>query len=249
MKDRVGRFRSGDGGPGRMAVPGRVTVPDWLAEVARHKAVPLPWGTMLRAVIAIWVPLALGIATGNRSLASLPAMGGLMSVMVDQGGPYLTRVRRVAVAGLAGGATGLLIGSLIHGRGWIAVGALVVVAGVSAILARLGAIGSVTGLQLLVYTALSGGPLGALRPWWHTALEFIAGVAWALVLLVPGWLISPRSVERRLVADVYHDLAAGLRAIGTPEAGAARRTLTAALNAAYDALVRGRSAASGRSRA
>jgi uncharacterized membrane protein YccC len=250
MKERVRRLLGGRrAATDRMAVPDWVTVPDWLAEVARHKAVPLPWGTMLRAVIAIWVPLALGIATGNRSLASLPAMGGLMSVMVDQGGPYWTRVQRVAIAGVGGGAGGLLIGSLIHGRGWIVVGALVFVAGVSAILARLGAIGSVTGLQLLVYTALCVGPLGALRPWWHTALEFVAGVAWALLLLVPGWLLSPHSVERRLVADVYRDIAAGLRAIGTPEIGTARRTLTTALNAAYDALVTGRSAASGRSRA
>ena len=72
--------------------------------------------------------------------------------------------------------------------------------------------------------------LGALRPWWHTVLQFTAGVAWALLLLVPGWLLSPRSVERRLVAEVYHDIAAGLRAIGTPGAGAARRSTTAALN-------------------
>ena len=49
------------------------------------------------------------------------------------------------------------------------------IAGVSSILARLGALGSVTGLQLFVYSALGLGPLGALRPWWHTALQFLVG--------------------------------------------------------------------------
>jgi uncharacterized membrane protein YccC len=139
-------------------------VPDWLAEVLRPKKAPVPWGAMAQAVIAIWGPLAVGIATGNRALALLPAMGGLMSIMIDQGGPYRSRVKRVATAAVGGGAAGLLIGSLIHGRGWVAVIALVIVAGVSTILARLGSVGSVTGLQLVVYSSLGVGPLGALRP-------------------------------------------------------------------------------------
>ena len=63
-------------------------VPDWLAEAMRPKKVPPPWAAMLQAVLAIWVPLAAGFATGHRELALLPAMGGLMSVMIDSGGPY-----------------------------------------------------------------------------------------------------------------------------------------------------------------
>ena len=110
---------------------------------------------MIRAVFAIWVPLAAGFITGRREIALLPAMGGLLSVMIDQGGPYWARVRRIGTAGVFGGAAGLTIGTLIHGRGWIAVIAVVVIAGVSAIMARLGAVGSVTGLQLLS-TARSG---------------------------------------------------------------------------------------------
>ena len=74
------------------------------------------------------------------------------------------------------------------------------------------------------------------------------GVAWALLLLVPGWLVAPRALERRLVATVYHDIAAALRAIATNEAAAAQRTLTASLNAAYDALLTVRSSSNGRMR-
>ncbi|MBO0875874.1 MAG: FUSC family protein, partial [Pseudonocardia sp.] len=221
-------------------------VPDWLADVMRPKKAPVPWADMTRAVFAIWVPLAAGFITGRKEIALLPAMGGLLSVMIDQGGPFPVRVRRIGTAAIFGGAAGLTVGSLIHGRGWIAVGALVVVAGVSAILARLGGVGSVTGLQLLIYSSLGLGPLGALRPWWHTALEFIAGAVWALALSLPGWLLSPRAAEQRAVAAVYHTLASDLRAIGTPGIVAARRQVTAALNAAYDALLTRRSTASGR---
>jgi uncharacterized membrane protein YccC len=237
-------------GSGRLAVPDWLTevVPDWLAEVMRPKRAPVPWPDMTRAVFAIWVPLAVGFASGRRDLGLLPAMGGLLSVMIDVSGPYLARVRRVSCAAVFGGAAGLLIGSLIHGRGWIAVIALVVVAGVSAILARLGGTGSVTGLQLLVYSSLGLGPIGALRPWWHTALQFVIGVVWALLLITPSWLLSPRAAEQRLIAAVYHALADDLRAIGTPRVVTARRAVTTALNAAYDALLTGRATSSGRSR-
>jgi uncharacterized membrane protein YccC len=235
---------------GRLSMPDWLSdvVPDWLAEVLRPKKTPVPWGTMARAVFAIWVPLAAGFITGHREIGLLPAMGGLMSIMIDNGGTFRVRVRRVGSAAVFGGAAGLTIGSVIHGRGWVAVVAVVVVAGISALLSRLGAVGSVTGLQLLVYSSLGLGPIGQLRPWWHTALEFVAGVAWALLLIVPGWALAPRATEQRLVADVYHSLAAALRSVGTPGAAAARNGVTAALNAAYDALLTRRSRSGGQSR-
>jgi uncharacterized membrane protein YccC len=214
----------------------------------RPKKARPPWATMARAVLALWVPLAVGFATGHRELALLPAMGGLLSVTLDNGGPYWARVELIGTAAVLGGAPGLLIGTLIHGHGWFAVLAVVVIAGVSAILARLGALGSVTGLQLFIYSALGLGPLGLLRPWWHTALQFLAGAAWALLLITPGYLLSPRSAERKAVAGVYYALARSLRLIGTPGVAGARVALAGALNAAYDAMLTGRATASGRSR-
>jgi uncharacterized membrane protein YccC len=237
-------------GGARLAVPDWLSgvVPGWLAEVMRPKKASPPWGTMARAVLALWVPLAVGFATGRRELGLLPAMGGLLSVTIDTGGPYWQRVELIGTAAIFGGAPGLLIGTLIHGRGWFAVLAVVLIAGVSAILARLGALGSVTGLQLFIYSAIGLGPLGLLRPWWHTVLQFLAGVAWALLLITPGYLLSPVSVQRKAVAEVYYALARGLRLIGTPGLAGARGALGTALNTAYDVMLTGRSTMSGRSR-
>ena len=234
----------------RLAVPGWVggVVPDWLTEVVRPKKAAVPWGTMARAVLALWVPMAVAFGTGRRELALLPALGALLSITIDNGGPYLDRVKRIGTSAVFGGAPGLLIGTLIHGRGWIAVVVIVFIAGVSAILARLGGVGSVTGLQLFVYSTLGLGPLGALRPWWHTALQWGVGVVWALLLITPGYLLAPRGAERKAVAAVYHAVAADLRAIGTPGSADARLALTTALNEAYDAMLTGRASASGRSR-
>ena len=235
--------------PAVQVVPGWLTdaMPAWLVEVTRPQRAPVPWGQMLRAMIAICLPLAIGMASGDRVMGLLIAIGGMLGIVVDNGGAYTARLRRVGSAAVFGGAVGLTIGSFIHGRGWIAVGAVVVVAGISAVISAISDIGSVTALQLLVYSSLGLGPLGALRPWWHTAVAFILGTAWALILTVPGWLRSPWAAEQRSIAAVYHGLARALRSVGTPGFAEARRSATTAMNAAYDTLLTARSTAGGRS--
>jgi uncharacterized membrane protein YccC len=232
----------------RAAAVRTAVVPGWLAEVVRPRRAPVPWPEMIRATLAICVPLSAALALGRGSLGVLPAMGGLLGTMVDTGGPYLSRVKRVCSAAVGGGAAGLAIGAATHGHGWLAVVALVVVAGVSGVLSTAGDLGSVTGLQLLVYTALGAGPVGALRPVWHTAAGFAAGVLWALLLLVPGWLRAPYGREQRDVAAVYDALAAQLQAVGSDAFTARRQAVTGALNLAYDEMLTARAAATGRNR-
>jgi uncharacterized membrane protein YccC len=223
-------------------------VPDWLAELVRPKPAPLPWPDMIRAALATCLPLGIGFAVGHITIGLLPSLGGLLGTMTDRGGSYLSRVKKVGAVGVFGGAAGLAIGSAIHGRGWIAVIVLVVVAGVSAVVSSLGDTGSQIGLQLLVYASLGLGPFGALRPVWHTAVGFLVGVAWALVLILPGWLLSPHGQEQRAVAAVYQALADQLASIGTSGFTAKRQAATNAINAAYDELLTARTVAAGRNR-
>jgi uncharacterized membrane protein YccC len=231
----------------RAAAVRAVVVPDWLAEVVRPRPVATPWPAMVRAMLAICVPLSAALALGQGRVGVLPAMGGLLGSLADTGGPYLSRVKRVGSASVLGGAPGLVIGSVTHGHGWLALVALVAVAGVSGVLSSVGDIGSITALQLLVYTALGAGPVGAQRPVWHTAAGFLAGVLWALVLIVPGWLLAPHGREQRDVAAVYTALAEELTAVGAADRfTAARQSLTAALDTAYDELLTARSTATGR---
>ena len=82
-------------------------VPDWLAEVVRPKPAPLPWPDMIRAALAICVPLSVAFAVGRGTIGVLPAMGGLMGTMSDTGGSYVNRVKRVTAAAVLGRAAGL----------------------------------------------------------------------------------------------------------------------------------------------
>jgi FUSC-like inner membrane protein yccS len=119
---------------------------------------------------------------------------------------------------------------------------MVMVAGVSALQSSISATWSTAGLQLLVYAALATGPLGALRPWWLPPLWLLAGVCWTLLLLEPGRLLRPRTMEQRRVAAVYRELAANLRTLGSEGLGAARQDVTPALNTAYEELLSQRAA-------
>jgi uncharacterized membrane protein YccC len=203
---------------------------------------------MGHAVLAIAVPPAVGLATGHLAAGVAAGLGGLLGTLADRAGPYLMRVRRVATAAIFGGVAGLLIGTAINDRGWVAVPVMIVVAGVSALLSSVSAVWSSAGLYLLSYAAFGIGPLGGLGPWWLTPLWFLAGVGWSLVLLVPGWLVFPRAAEQRQVAAVYRALAVNLRALGTEGLGEARRRAIAALNLAWEELLGQRAATSGRDR-
>jgi uncharacterized membrane protein YccC len=233
----------------RAAAVRAAVVPDWLAELVRPKPAPWPWPDMIRMVLAVCVPLGIAIAIGKITLGLLPALGGLLGTLTDRGGSYLHRVERISAVGVFGGAAGLAVGSAIHGRGWVAVIALMAVAAVSALLSSLGDIGSQTGLQLLVYAAIGIGPFGALRPVWHTAVGFLVGVVWALVLILPSWLLSPHGQEQRVVAAVYQALADQMAAIGTADFAARRQAVTSAIGEAYDELLTARATDPGRNRA
>ncbi len=219
--------------------------PGWLVEIVRPRRAAPPWPLMIRAALAICVPLAIGLGVHRVALGLLPAIGGLIAVVVDVGGPYRARVKRVGSATVFGGAVGLTIGTAIHGRGWVAVAVLVLIAGLSVVISELGSTGSVTGLQMLTYASFGFGPLGGLRPWWSGPLEFLIGVAWAMILIIPGWILYPRSAEQHAVADVYRAQAARLRVVGSGDYAAARRAVTAAVSTAYDQLLTTRSAIGG----
>src|ERR1700742_170059 len=97
LHDRTVRLRE-------VVVPGWLAevMPDWLTEAVRPKPAPVPWGAMVRAVLAICVPLAVGFVVGARDVGLVLAIGGLTGVVIDTGGPYVVRVEGVVTAAVFG---------------------------------------------------------------------------------------------------------------------------------------------------
>ncbi|MEV4510675.1 FUSC family protein [Dactylosporangium sp. NPDC049525] len=220
-------------------------MPPWLAEVVRPRPISPPWPRMIRAPLVICLPLAVAMMTGHL-LTGLPvAMGGLISSVVERGGPYPGRAKRLGTVLVLGSALGLTIGMLTYGRGWIAVAVIMVLALVSAVISAAGNVGSVTGMQLLLFAVLGTGPLGMMGPWWSVVGLFLAGAAWGTGLSMLGWLFVPHAPEQRSVAEAYRAVARLLRAIGTQTFDDERAHLTTALNTAFDEMLAARATVGG----
>jgi hypothetical protein len=232
----------------RLAVVGQTrepAAPPWLVEVVRPGPAAPPWPRMIRAPLAICLPLGVGLVTGHVAFGLPSAMGALISSVVERGGPYLERVKRVGTVAMLGSALGLVIGMLIHGRGWIAVAVIVVLALVSAVISAAGNVGSVTGMQLLLFAVLGIGPLGLLGPSWLVVGLFLAGAAWGTGVSVLGWVYFPRAPQQRSIAEMYRAAARMLRAIGTDGFDGERQSLMTALDTAFDEMLTARASVAG----
>ena len=211
-----------------------VSAPQWLIEVVRPQQVATPWLRMVRAPLAICAPLVLGWALGHVTLGLPAALGGLISTVVERGGPYYGRIKRVAATVVLGNACGLAVGVLVHGLGWLVVATVAVMSLLSAVISATGSTGSLIGLQMLLYTVLGSGQLAQLGPWWQVLGLFLAGSLWAMLLAAVEWALRPRRPERSSVAEAYRALARMVRTAGTEQFENARRDATTALNTAYD---------------
>ncbi|MFI6944675.1 FUSC family protein [Streptomyces sp. NPDC050422] len=219
----------------------RRTAPAWLTHVTRLRRAPVPRTAMVRGALGAGPLLGAGIAAGQPGPGVLAALGAMLAGVNDRPG---TRRKGLVHIGLpaAAGSLGLLAGALVAdatGR-WAAVPVLFLVGWVSGALSARGAVWSAAALQMLVTTTIGMGmPLAG--PAWLKALCFLAGAGWLVLLRL--LLRTPRSPgatrwsgERETVAAVFDALADALRALGGPEAPAARRALVAAQQQADEAL-------------
>jgi uncharacterized membrane protein YccC len=177
----------------------------------------LQWQRGLRAGLAVGAALLVGYLFGRP--VGWIALGGLQTIMVDNGGPYRVRVANISTI-MLGGALAVLIGVLAG----ISLPAAVVVtflvcfsATLARVLAQPIAISSVT--ILVCYVVAVGGaehtPAFALQ----SAVYFLAGALWAAVLSLVLWPADAFAPARTALADAFAallDLVHNLRNADTP---------------------------------
>jgi uncharacterized membrane protein YccC len=227
--------------------------PAWLEELVRTTPPPVPWGDVVRFAVTIPAPLAVAVAVsgGVQPGPALGAgvfatMGALAASLAPQPAPLRDRLRRI-VAAIGFGGIGLVIGQYATGGGWQPVVLIALISAAAALISAVNAALSLGSLQLLVYTALASGLVTPLPEWAELAF-FLVGGAWATLTALVQYWAEPVDPDRSAVAAVFSRIADLLRAAGTPRAEDVRRELTAALNAAYDRVIRSRSRSAGRTR-
>jgi uncharacterized membrane protein YccC len=222
-----------------------LSAPHWLRQLLRSKPVPVPWNMVVRAVLALMVPLAVAFALGDIATGALISTGALPAVLSESAGPYHYRAKRLGGA-TAAAAAGYLVGLLTGGEPAAAIPAVILVAAISALISAAGSNASVAGLQMFVFCTLGTGQhvtgirVEILMGW------FLVGAAWSLVVALLSWTVRATSPERNAVAHVYIELAAMLSTTDEATSRVARHQLTTAMSTAYDRLLTARSWLSGR---
>ncbi|WP_329464263.1 FUSC family protein [Streptomyces sp. NBC_01431] len=223
---------------------GRLAPPEWLIGGLRPAPAPIPWPAVARAAVALAAPLAVGMATGQAAYGALVSMGALSGVIGDTADAYRMRIFNIAVPQFFG-AVGVTVGSLVFGHGWLAVGALTLVALVSGMISSIGAVASVSGLLLLL-NAVVGAGLPMPGPWWKAPMLLSLGGLFVLLLSLLGWPLRRTEPERAAVAGTYRAVAEAIEAAATDAYDTRRQSVTQSLNTAYDLILSRRAREHGR---
>jgi uncharacterized membrane protein YccC len=190
------------------------TVPAWwklwqdVVRVDRSQAVFWP---ALRNAVGVFIPLAIGAATGQLLLGLTASTGALQVAFADRPGPYRLRAGRMLLACLAG-ALSVFVGAATGTVDWLAV-VLAALWGLAAgLLVALGQAATQIGLTgiivLLIYGAHPLAPgLAA-----GQALLFLAGGLLQTLLSVAVWPVRRYRPEREALAAVFRKLAAYVQA-------------------------------------
>ncbi len=226
-------------GPQRPLAP-----PAWLVRSLKPQSAPIPWAAVARASVAMALPLAIGILAGHPTYGALASMGALSGVIGDTADAYRMRILNIAVPQLFG-AIGVTLGSLAFGHGWVAVGAVTLVALVSGMMSTIGAVASVSGLLLLLNCVVGAG-LPMPGQWWLAPALMTGGGLLVLALALLAWPLRSGVPERAAVADSYLSVAALLEAAGTDAYDDARGAVTVSLNQSYDLVLARRALDHGR---
>lgn len=234
---------------GRMPreLPIGLTPPDWLVRNLRAQPAPVNWPAVVRAAVAIALPLAIGLAVDRPFYGALASMGALNGVISDTAAAYRVRIPTIAIPQLFG-AVGVTVGALVYGRGWVAVAAVTGVALVSGMISTIGAVASASGLVLLL-TCVVGAGLPMPGEWWLAPLLMSGGGLLVLLLALLAWPLRSGVPERAAVADTYRKVAALLTAVDgdTQDYDDARHAVTQSLNQSYDIVLAHRARHHGRS--
>jgi uncharacterized membrane protein YccC len=209
-------------------------------ELVVPKRAAIPWPLAVQAAVAVGGAFGGGVLTGHTAEGLLASLGCLPAVNSDRGGPYRLRLRRMLASGVAA-VIGVVIGMEVRGsgQGWLVVATVGAVALVAGVVSSVDAVGSLFGLNLLVYVAIaSSDPLP--RPVWRTAGIALAGVAWGVAVTIPGFVARRTTPEREAVAAAYDAIADLLAGAHAADRYDRRWALTAALNQAEDGLVAAR---------
>ena len=134
-------------------------------------------------------------------------MGGFEAILVDNGGPYRSRLETIGTL-LAGGAVVCVIGAMVSGTLWVAIAVTAIVC-FTATFARVASerVASTSVIILVLYFGGFGRETHNFADASASATQFVLGGLWAAALSLVLWPVDPFRPARNAVADCYWVLA------------------------------------------
>jgi uncharacterized membrane protein YccC len=165
----------------------------------------LHWTRGLRAGVAVAAAMVVCHLLGRPM--GWAALGGFETILVDNGGPYRSRLTTMMTV-LVGGAVAGVVGALVPGALWAAV-AVTAVFCFAVTFARVISqpMVSTSVIVLVIYFAGLGGSAHTWKGALGNAAAYLLGGAWAAVLSLGLWPLDPFRPARQAVAECYAMLA------------------------------------------
>ena len=161
----------------------------------------LQWARGVRAGVAVFGAMLACHRLGKP--LGWAALGGFEVILVDNGGPYRSRLETMATL-LTGGAIVCVLGAMVSGTLWVAI----VVTGLvcfAATYARVASerVASTSVIILVLYFAGFGRETHTFADASIAAVQFLLGGLWAAALSLVVWPVDPFRPARNAVADCY----------------------------------------------
>jgi uncharacterized membrane protein YccC len=219
-------------------------------ELVRVAPARLEPGPLIRGILAVGVPLTIGVLVGQPAIFMLSALGGLFAIVGNTGGTVGAQFRQLGFEGLAA-ATGYAIGQLMLGHALAAIIVVPVLTLLSTVFSILGSTWSLGGMLLLVML-IGGSSVPNTGPIGLGSVVLLCGTGFAIVLLGAESLIDRRRPVRAAVSGVLSALARLATTIErdpTADIDSDRDALISASDAAWAQLLGHRSQLHGRTSA
>ncbi|GAB3213067.1 FUSC family protein [Marinactinospora endophytica] len=189
------------------------------------------WTTAAKATIAMGSSFALSAYLFGPQVGALAALGS-MTVLYEKKTPYVHRAIALALVGL-GFVTSVALGSLASVSPWSAAVVIGLVAGTATWICQALRVDKPGALFFALVCAISTiAPGGFATVPLHTGVAAIgAAIGW--VVSMAGAPFRGRHPEHRAVADAFRQLAALLRAIGTPRLDHVQHDASLAVSTAW----------------
>lgn len=180
----------------------------------RARLMTFQWERGARAAIAVGSSMVVCHLLGLPPIAA--ALGGFNTLLVDNGGPYRTRLVTMLTVQLAG-TVALIIGCLVPQEIGITLGVTMLMCFAITFARVLSQpITSSSVLILVLYFAGLGGTTHTLAGALLSSELLLVGGAWAMVLSLSLWPVDPFRPARLAVAECYQSMAEFAVRLSTP---------------------------------